>query len=41
MSDNERDLDEWSDAEYFDDLGVFDLVNLNENEKKSYQTDHC
>lgn len=33
MSDSESDLDEWSDTEYFDDLGVFDLVNLNENER--------
>lgn len=32
MSDSENDSDEWSDAEYFDDLGAFDLVYLNENE---------
>lgn len=31
--DSENDLDEWFDVEYFDDLGVFDLVYLNENEK--------
>lgn len=30
MSDSESDSDEWSDAEYFDDLGAFDLENLDE-----------
>lgn len=40
MSDSENDSDEWSDAEYFDDLGAFDLVYLNENEKKSYRTNY-
>lgn len=33
MSDSESDSDEWSDAEYFDDIGAFDLVNLDENER--------
>lgn len=33
MLDSENDLDEWFDVEYFDDLGVFDLVYLNENER--------
>lgn len=33
MLDSENDLDEWFDVKYFDDLGVFDLVYLNENEK--------
>lgn len=40
MSDSESDSDEWSDAEYFDNLGAFDLVILDENEKKSYRTDY-
>lgn len=33
MLDSENDLDEWFDVEYFDDLGVFDLVYVNENER--------
>ena len=34
MSDSESDSDEWSDADYFDDLEALDLVNLDENERK-------
>lgn len=37
MSESESDSDEWYDAEYFDDLGAFDLVYLNENERDNIE----
>ena len=37
MSDSESDSDEWSDADYFDDLGALDLVNLDENERQQLE----